>query len=85
MVKTSQHLSKAGRKYAERVRILQEREDQRLDILNNLRNLEQRRKEGRISKEVYTRRRVDLESQLKKVDSQIERVLLELRNLVTRG
>ncbi len=84
MVKSSQQLSRVSRKYAERIRTLQEREDQRLDILNNLRNLEQRRKEGRISKDVYARRRADLESQLRKVDSQIERILLELRNLVTR-
>ncbi len=84
MVKSSHQLAKVSRKYATRIRTLQEREDERLDILNNLRNLEQRRKEGRITKDVYGRRRADLESKLRKVDSQIERILLELRNLITR-
>lgn len=84
MVKSAQQLSKVGRKYADRIRTLQQREDERLDILNNLRNLENRRKEGRISKDVYARRRADLEGQLRKVDTQIERILLELRNLLTR-
>ncbi|MHA2299286.1 MAG: hypothetical protein ACXAEU_19970 [Candidatus Hodarchaeales archaeon] len=83
LVHSMTELSKKGGRYRETSRSIQLAESEREDVLKNLQNLERRKKASRIDRETYVRLQRQYEKRLKKSNTTIDKVLIELRSLLT--
>lgn len=83
LVKTMTSLSEEGARYRDAIQNLELAEQERELALSNLRDLEQKKKQKRIRPEVYNRSRETHSKALRRANSRIERVLVELRSLLT--
>lgn len=83
LMKYTQSLSDKGGRYRDAVRQIELAEATRDDILRNLIDLDKKKRQKRIRPEIYTRLRDDYQKKLKKANTTIERVLVDLRSLLT--
>ncbi|MFW9990534.1 MAG: hypothetical protein ACFFD4_00600 [Candidatus Odinarchaeota archaeon] len=83
LVHSTTELSKRGPRYRSASRNIQMAESEREDVLRNLENLEKRKKSSRIDRETYIRLQRQYEKRLKKSNTTIDKVLIELRSLLT--
>jgi hypothetical protein len=65
------------------MRSIEVAEASREDYLINIESLEKKKSQGRIGKEAYARLKIDYDKKLKKSNNSIDKVLIELRNLLT--
>ncbi len=77
-------LATKGKQYQRAVKNLTDAEIRRDDIQESLKRLERRRKEKLIDKNAYFRTRNTYTKQLQSLDDQIDRILNELRSLLTK-
>ena len=77
------HLMKKGRKYQDFILGIEAAEVEREDALVLIERLEQRRSQGRISREAFMKVRREYEKRLRKATNTIDRTLIEMRSLLT--
>ncbi|MHA1167050.1 MAG: hypothetical protein ACTSRU_04450, partial [Candidatus Hodarchaeales archaeon] len=83
LVHSTKELSKIGTRYRDACRNIQLAESEREDIIKNLENLEKRKKASRIDRETYIRLQRQYEKRLKRSNSTIDKVLIDLRSMLT--
>lgn len=83
LVHSTTELSKIGTRYRDACRNIQLAESEREDVIKNLESLEKRKKASRIDRETYIRLQRQYEKRLKRSNSTIDKVLIELRSLLT--
>lgn len=84
LVSMTKKFSEKGQRYALVMRTIQVAETEREDILKNIETLESRKSTGRISKEVYNKIKLEYEKKLRKANNDIDKVLIELRALLSK-
>ncbi|MFW9928245.1 MAG: hypothetical protein ACFFD1_02525, partial [Candidatus Thorarchaeota archaeon] len=83
LLKYTQALSKRGGRFREAVRSIEISETSRDDILRNLTDLDKKKRQQRISPDIYMKLRDDYTKKLRRANTTIERVLVDLRSLLT--
>ncbi len=66
------------------MRSIEVAEASREDFLKNIESLESKKAQGRIGKEAYAKLKIDYDKKLRKANNDIDKVLIELRNLLTK-
>ena len=66
------------------MRSIEVAEASREDYLQNLESLEKKKAQGRIGKDAYNKLKIDYDKKLRKANNDIDKVLIELRNLLTK-
>ena len=84
IVTVSRQLADANRRYRISMRSIEVAEASREDYLRNIESLEKKKAQGRIGKEAYTKLKIDYDKKLRKTNNDIDKVLIELRNLLTK-
>ncbi|MCK4847450.1 MAG: hypothetical protein KAT16_00330 [Candidatus Heimdallarchaeota archaeon] len=84
LVSVSRKLSDEGPRFRVSMRSIEVAEASREDYLINIESLEKKKTQGRIGKEAYARLKIDYGKKLKKSNNSIDKVLIELRNLLTK-
>ncbi|MHA2337140.1 MAG: hypothetical protein ACXACX_07545 [Candidatus Hodarchaeales archaeon] len=83
LMKYTQTLSDKGGRYREAVRQIEIAEATRDDILRNITDLNKKKRQKRIRSEIHARLLDDYTKKLKRANTTIERVLVDLRSLLT--
>ncbi|MHA1946774.1 MAG: hypothetical protein ACXAC6_07915 [Candidatus Hodarchaeales archaeon] len=83
LVTVSRKLSAESARFRASMRSIEVAEASREDYLINIESLEKKKSQGRIGKEAYARLKIDYDRKLKKSNNSIDKVLIELRNLLT--
>jgi hypothetical protein len=83
LMKYTQTLSDKGGRYRDAVRQIEIAEATRDDILRNILDLNKKKRQKRIRSEIHARLLDDYTKKLKRVNTTIERVLVDLRSLLT--
>jgi hypothetical protein len=83
LVKVNSELVKFGPRYRDAIRSIELAEAERDQALESLNDLEKRKKQSRIRPEIYNKLKNEQGKKLRKANSTIERVLVELRSLLT--
>ncbi|MFX0013607.1 MAG: hypothetical protein ACFFB2_10695 [Promethearchaeota archaeon] len=84
IVSISQKLAEEGTRYRISMRSIEVAEANREDILQNIESLEQKKTKGRIGKEAYAKLKINYDKQLRKTNNEVDKVLIELRALLTK-
>ncbi|MHA2053836.1 MAG: hypothetical protein ACW99F_09575 [Candidatus Hodarchaeales archaeon] len=84
IVSVSRQLSEKSPRYRISMRSIEVAEASREDFLKNIESLESKKAQGRIGKEAYAKLKVDYDKKLRKANNDIDKVLIELRNLLTK-
>lgn len=84
IVNVSRKLAEEGQKYRIAMRSIEVAEASRGDILLNLESLERKKTQARIGKEAYAKLRLDYDKKLRSTNNDIDKVLIELRSLLTK-
>ncbi|WP_455143707.1 hypothetical protein [Candidatus Hodarchaeum mangrovi] len=84
LVNVSSKLSDEGTKYRVSMRSIEVAEANREAILLNIDSLEKKKTQGRIGKEAYAKLKLNYDKQLRKANNDIDKVLIELRSLLTK-
>ena len=84
LVLVSQKLSDEGARFRVSMRSIEIAEASREDYLMNIESLEKKKTQGRIGKEAYARLKIEYDKKLRKTNNSIDKVLIELRNLLTK-
>lgn len=84
LVTVSRKLSDDSASFRASMRSIEVAEASREDYLINIESLEKKKSQGRIGKEAYARLKIDYDKKLKKSNNSIDKVLIELRNLLTK-
>ncbi|MHA1206668.1 MAG: hypothetical protein ACTSSO_03745, partial [Candidatus Hodarchaeales archaeon] len=84
LVSVSQKLSDEGTRFRVSMRSIEVAEASREDYLMNIESLERKKTQGRIGKEAYARLKIDYDKKLRKSNNSIDKVLIELRTLLTK-
>ncbi len=84
LVTVSRKLSDESASFRASMRTIEVAEASREDYLINIESLEKKKSQGRIGKEAYARLKIDYDKKLKKANNSIDKVLIELRNLLTK-
>ncbi|MHA2032745.1 MAG: hypothetical protein ACW99Q_25525 [Candidatus Kariarchaeaceae archaeon] len=83
LVTVSRKLSDESARFRTSMRSIEVAEASREDYLINIESLEKKKSQGRIGKEAYARLKIDYDKKLKRSNNSIDKVLIELRNLLT--
>jgi hypothetical protein len=83
IVSVSRKLSDESARFRVSMRSIEVAEASREDYLLNIESLEKKKTQGRIGKEAYARLKIDYDKKLRKANNSIDKVLIELRNLLT--
>ncbi|MHA2328562.1 MAG: hypothetical protein ACXACR_08580, partial [Candidatus Hodarchaeales archaeon] len=84
IVTVSRKLSEKSPRYRISMRSIEIAEASREDILLNIESLERRKAQGRIGKEAYAKLKVNYDKNLRKSNNEIDKVLIDLRSLLTK-
>jgi hypothetical protein len=84
IVSVSRQLSEKSPRYRISMRSIEVAEASREDFLKNIESLESKKTQGRIGKEAYAKLKIDYDKKLRKANNDIDKVLIELRNLLTK-
>jgi uncharacterized protein YxeA len=84
IVTVSQKLGEEGPRYRVAMRSIEVAEANREDILQNIDSLERKKNQGRIGKEAYGKLKMSYNKQLRKANNEIDKVLINLRTLLTK-
>ncbi|MFX0086987.1 MAG: hypothetical protein ACFFAU_15120 [Candidatus Hodarchaeota archaeon] len=84
IVTVSQKLGDEGPRYRVAMRSIEIAEANREDILKNIESLERKKNQGRIGKEAYAKLKMSYNKQLRKANNEIDKVLINLRTLLTK-
>ena len=84
IVSVSRQLSEKSPRYRISMRSIEVAEASREDFLKNIDSLESKKAQGRIGKEAYAKLKIDYDKKLRKANNDIDKVLIELRNLLTK-
>ena len=84
LVTVSRKLSDESARFRASMRSIEVAEASREDYLINIESLEKKKSQGRIGKEAYAKLKIDYDNKLKKANNSIDKVLIELRNLLTK-
>ncbi len=84
IVTASKKLGEEGPRYRVSMRSIEVAEANREDILKNIDSLERKKNQGRIGKEAYAKLKVSYNKQLRKANNEIDKVLIDLRSLLTK-
>ncbi len=84
IVTVSRQLADANPRYRISMRSIEVAEASREDYLKNIESLDKKKAQGRIGKEAYTKLKIDYDKKLRKTNNDIDKVLIELRNLLIR-
>ena len=84
IVTVSRQLGEVNPRYRISMRSIEVAEASREDYLQNIESLEKKKAQGRIGKEAYTKLKIDYDKKLRKANNDIDKVLIELRNLLTK-
>lgn len=84
IVTASRKLGEEGSRYRVSMRSIEVAEATREDILKNIDSLERKKNQGRIGKEAYAKLKMSYNKQLRKANNEIDKVLIDLRSLLTR-
>jgi hypothetical protein len=83
IVSVSRKLADESRRYRIVMRTIEVAEANREDILLNIDSLERKKTQGRIGKEAYAKLKLSYDKQLQSANNEIDKVLIELRALLT--
>ncbi|MHA2363648.1 MAG: hypothetical protein ACXAC7_06800 [Candidatus Hodarchaeales archaeon] len=83
LVKFTSELSEKGARYRDAVRSIELAEAEREQALSNLTDLETKKKQKRMRAEIYNKLKEDYSRRLRRSNATIERVLVNLRSLLT--
>ncbi|MFW9780013.1 MAG: hypothetical protein ACFFE8_14260 [Candidatus Heimdallarchaeota archaeon] len=83
IVSVSRKLAGESRRYRVAMRTIEVAEASREDILLNIDSLERKKTQGRIGKEAYAKLKLSYDKQLQSANNEIDKVLIELRALLT--
>lgn len=84
IVTISKKLAEEGQRYRVSMRSIEVAEANREDILQNIESLERKKTQGRIGKEAYAKLKINYDKQLRKVNNEVDKVLIDLRSLLTK-
>lgn len=84
IVTASRKLGEEGPRYRVSMRSIEVAEANREDILKNIDSLERKKNQGRIGKEAYAKLKMSYNKQLRKANNEIDKVLIDLRSLLTK-
>jgi hypothetical protein len=84
IVSVSRKLSEESPRIRLSMRTIEVAEASREDYLLNIESLEKKKTQGRIGKEAYAKLKIDYDNKLRKSNNDIDKVLIELRNLLTK-
>ncbi|MHA1237090.1 MAG: hypothetical protein ACTSQ9_05460, partial [Candidatus Hodarchaeales archaeon] len=84
LVSVSKKLSDEGARFRVSMRSIEVAEASREDYLMIIESLERKKTQGRIGKEAYARLKIDYDKKLRKSNNSIDKVLIELRTLLTK-
>jgi hypothetical protein len=84
IVTVSRKLSEQNPRIRLSMRSIEVAEASREDYLLNIESLEKKKTQGRIGKEAYAKLKIDYDNKLRKANNEIDKVLIELRNLLTK-
>ncbi|UCG90622.1 MAG: hypothetical protein JSU57_02520 [Candidatus Heimdallarchaeota archaeon] len=83
IVTVSKKIAEEGPRYRISMRSIEVAEANREDILQNIESLERKKTQGRIGKEAYAKLKVNYDKQLRKANNEVDKVLIDLRSLLT--
>ena len=84
IVTISKKLSEEGPRYRVPMRSIEVAEANREDILINIESLERKKTQGRIGKDAYAKLKLNYDKQLRKANNEVDKVLIDLRSLLTK-
>ncbi|NHJ02219.1 MAG: hypothetical protein EAX86_08780 [Candidatus Heimdallarchaeota archaeon] len=84
IVSVSKRLGDEGQRYRVAMRSIEVAEANREDILLNIESVERKKTQGRIGKEAYAKLKLSYDKQLRKANNEVDKVLIELRSLLTK-
>ncbi|MFX1515003.1 MAG: hypothetical protein ACFFC6_01755 [Promethearchaeota archaeon] len=84
IVTISKKLSEEGPRYRVSMRSIEVAEANREDILINIESLERKKTQGRIGKDAYAKLKLNYDRQLRKANNEVDKVLIDLRSLLTK-
>ncbi len=84
IVSVSRKLAEDNPRIRLSMRSIEVAEASREDYLLNIESLEKKKTQGRIGKEAYAKLKIDYDNKLRKANNEIDKVLIELRNLLTK-
>jgi len=84
IVTASRKLGEEGPRYRVSMRSIEVAEANRENILKNIDSLERKKNQGRIGKEAYAKLKMSYNKQLRKANNEIDKVLIDLRSLLTK-
>ncbi|UCG00548.1 MAG: hypothetical protein JSW11_13070 [Candidatus Heimdallarchaeota archaeon] len=84
IVSISKKLAEEGPRYRISMRSIEVAEANREDILINIESLERKKTQGRIGKDAYAKLKINYDKQLRKVNNEVDKVLIDLRSLLTK-
>ena len=84
IVTISKKLAEEGPRYRVSMRSIEVAEANREDILINIESLERKKTQGRIGKDAYTKLKINYDKQLRKANNEVDKVLIDLRSLLTK-
>ena len=84
IVSVSRKLAEENPRIRLSMRSIEVAEASREDYLSNIESLEKKKTQGRIGKEAYAKLKIDYDNKLRKANNEIDKVLIELRNLLTK-
>ena len=83
IVSVSRKLAEENPRIRISMRSIEVAEASREDYLINIESLEKKKTQGRIGKEAYAKLKIDYDNKLRKANNEIDKVLIELRNLLS--
>ncbi|MHA2246266.1 MAG: hypothetical protein ACXADY_14975 [Candidatus Hodarchaeales archaeon] len=84
IVTVSRKLAEEDSRYRISMRSIEVAEANREDILQNIESLERKKMQGRIGKEAYAKLKINYNKQLRKANNEVDKVLIDLRSLLTK-
>ncbi|UCE13660.1 MAG: hypothetical protein JSV04_00445 [Candidatus Heimdallarchaeota archaeon] len=84
IVTASRKLAEESPRYRISMRSIEVAEANREDILQNIESLERKKSQGRIGKEAYAKLKLNYDKQLRKANNEVDKVLIDLRSLLTK-
>jgi len=84
IVNVSRKLAEEGQRFRIAMRKIEVAEASREDIILNIESLERKKTQARIGKEAYAKLKLDYDKKLRSTNNDIDKVLIELRSLLTK-
>lgn len=84
IVNVSKKLADEGQRYRISMRSIEVAEASREDIIRNIESLERKKTQGTIGKEAYNKLKLTYNKKLRSANNEVDKVLIELRSLLTK-